>query len=405
MRKNGVNKKLSPISGGVCAPAGFKASGVYCEIGPQGKPDFAMVLADRRCPTACVYSTSEKTGAPIAITKRHLKRNRGLAQAIIANSGSANVFLNGGERMTEDVCIMLETRAFISRDDIVVASTGKIDGKVKKAKLEAGAYAAFKALEASETASENAANAIATFGHAPMQVSYSFDLGDYPCRIGAIFKGDMHVGPNMATTLAFLTTDVNITPTALEKVLSTAIRDTMNMLSLDGAPSPNDLVCIIANGKAGNYRIDAEDTEYKKFLHALRSVLTEICRKIILSERHGDSALYCTVKGAKSKQAARAFALDLVKAQVVRRAFSCGVPDVEGIVYQLLDSGADIDANKLQIEIASEGGELTLFDCGQTVTCGEEYLKSVLSEREVEMTIRLWRGNYSATAFGCFQKK
>ncbi len=401
-RKNGVNRALTPIDGGVCAPQGFKACGVTCGISLEGKPDFAMIVSDKRCPTACVYSTSSEVGAPIRVTKRHLQRSNGLAQAIIVNSGYANVFMDEGERLIEDVCLFIERKMHISVDETVIASTGAIGGRLRLQNFEYGVLQVTEKLAASHENSLRAAEAIMTTDSYPKQVSYAFELGDYTCKIGAIFKGNTNVAPNMATTLAFLTTDVNITPTALQRALSAAVRDTFNLLSIDGIASPNDTVCIMANGKAGNYVVSDEDSEYQKFVYALRSVLFEICRKIAADGVDKKHVLLCTVKGAKSKQTARILASTLAQSQVIKEELKECKPNAERILYALLNAGEDVSVERMRVELSSVRGKITLFSDGMTTLYGEEYARNISSAAEVEITITFWTGNFAATAIGCF---
>ena len=401
-RKNGVNRELVPIEGGVCAPQGFKACGVTCGISLEGKPDFAMIVSDKRCPTACVYSTSSQVGAPIEVTKYHLQRSNGLAQAIIVNSGYANVFMDDGAKLINDVCLFIERKMHISVDETVIASTGKIGGRLRLQNFEYGVLQVSEKLAASHENSLRAAEAIMTTDRYPKQASYSFELGDYVCKIGAIFKGNTNVGPNMATTLAFLTTDVNITPAALQKALSTAVRDTFNLLTIDGISSPNDTVCIMANGKAGNYVVSGEDSEYQKFVYALRSVLFEICRKIAADGDGSKRVMLCSVKGAQSKQTARILALAIANSNKIKQELSAFQPNAESILYTLLGAGEEVSADRVRIEVSSARGRIVLFADGMTTLYGADYARELLSASEIEICISFIEGNFATTAISCF---
>ena len=361
-----------------------------------------MIVSDKRCPTACIYSTCSQVGVPVAVTKYHLQRSNGLAQAIIVNSGTANVFLDDGERLVGEVCSYVERKMNISVDETVIASTGKIGGRLDIKNFEYGVDLMMEKLTASPEGSLLAARAIMTTDSYPKQVSYSFELGDYVCKMGGIFKGNVHVGPNMATTLIFLTTDVNVTPTALQRALSAAAKDSVNLLSIDGEGSPNDTVCIMANGKAGNYVIDEEDSEYQKFVYALRSVLFEICRKIAADSKEEEKVLLCTVKGVHSKQLARSLALAVIRAHGVKTSFSKGIPNAESIIYTLLGIGVQEEIENVSVEVVSQYGRLALFEGGMPISYGIEHAQTVLSANEIELSITFIKGNYTATAIGCF---
>ena len=230
------------------------------------------------------------------------------------------------------------------------------------------------------------------------QLSFSFDLGDYPCKIGAIFKGGPQTSPNMATFLAFLTTDVNISTPMLQKALEAEARETLNQLNLDGVASPNDTVCIFANGRAGNYKITCEDTEYQKFTFALRSVLTEICR--ITAKDGAKKIITCQVKGAKSKQVARAIAKAVVGDIGVKSAIEKKDINPERIVYTLLENADNVKTDRLQIAICSLNGDFVLYEDARKVIPSKHVLERILEGEEVRIEINLFNGNYTSLAFG-----
>ena len=133
MRKNGVNKNLMPILGGVCAPVGFSASAVYCGIAPKNTPfyneereDLGVIISDKLVPTACVYSANGLCGAPVSVTKKHLRS--GKARAILVNSGVANLGVEKGDKEAEKVSGMLWRKLHIEASETVIASTGAITG-------------------------------------------------------------------------------------------------------------------------------------------------------------------------------------------------------------------------------------------------------------------------------------
>lgn len=399
MRKNGVNRKLREIPGGVCAPEGFRANGIACGIKTEGE-DLALIVADRRCPTACVYSLDSAQSGTAAVSKKHLKY--GVARAIIANSGTANLFHPNGERLAETVCRTLAKHSNLDANEAVIASTGRVDSTLTLRPFEEGVPALWKGLTADEEGSLRAARAIMTTDRYPKQVAYEFDLGDFPCKIGAIFKGNTRVCPNMATMLAFLTTDISISPEMLQKALSTAVKDTFNLLWVDGVSSPNDTVCIMANGKAGNYKISCMDSEYDKFVYALREVLTELCKKIL---QDGESILlYGKVTGAKSKQAAREIAKKLVGAQAIKERLAKGVLDGESVLYTAASVMEDLDGSKCRVFAESGGKKLIVFDEGRALNVKSEHFIKLLENTELTVGIHLGEGNYTAQAFGLIAK-
>ena len=400
MRKNAVNRELREINGGVCAPVGFKANGVHCGISRElGKKDLALVVADRRCPTACVFSVHSAQSASALVSKKHLKN--GIARAILINSGVANVFLENGEWLAEKICRVLAARSDIDVNETLLASTGKVGSSLSLAPFEDGIPTLVKGLSDSEEGSYSAANAIATEGKESKQVAFEFDLGDFSCKIGAIYKGDTRVCPNMATTLVILTTDVNILPEMLQKALTYAVKDTFNLICIDGIESPNDTVCIMANGKAGNYKIFCEDTEYAKFAHALREVLAEICRRIIQDGDAEERMLICKIGGAKSKQVARALAKRIVCGQNIKTMILSANFRPENILYEINSIAEDVDFSKIQVSVATQSNDYVLYEDGRPLFLKKELLERLLTEKRITLSLQLRGGNFGATASGC----
>ena len=404
MRKNGVNRELREIDGGICAPVGFRANGIHCGFTTdENKKDLALIVSDRRCPTACVYSSNSSSSGPAVTTKRHLKY--GLARAILVNSGVANVFLPEGERLAEMACRVLAASSDIDCNDTVIASTGVVGKPISLSTFEGGMKPLVLGLQASHEGSLAAAEAIVTTDSYPKHAAFSFDLGDFSCKIGALFKGNLHVCPNMATTLIFLTTDVNISIEMLQKALSLAVKDTVNLLACDGIPSPNDMVCIMANGKAGNYKISREDTEFAKFTFTLRKVLFELCRRLAVDCDKAGRIFTCKVSGATSQPLARAIAKRLACSNNIRRAILQGETDVESVLYELNALTDGIHYAQAQITLEGAGCEYVLYEENSTMHIDKTHLLRALEGDAVVLNIRLCDGNYTATSIGCLSPK
>ena len=395
MSKNSINRELRPIDGGVCAPEGYKANAVACGIKEDGGLDFAMILSERRCAVGCVYAQGNTLGGPVKVSKRNMRM--GYARAMLVNSGVANCVGEKSEKFALSVCDLFFSHG-LERTEIVIASTGEIGKRLTIEPFKQGVKPLLDGLTSSHENSLKAAQAIMTEDSEVKQLSFAFDLGDYPCKIGAIFKGGPQTSPNMATFLAFLTTDVNISTPMLQKALEAETRETLNQLNLDGVASPHDTVCIFANGRAGNYKIDREDTEYQKFTFALRSVLTEICRAT--AKDGAKKVILCQVKGAKSKQVARAVSKSIVGASGVKACISKGEIDVEYLVYAILDNAEHIKPDKLQIGLSSNGGEFVVYVDAEKILPTKEVMDKILSAEEIKIEIKLFDGNYSSLAFG-----
>ncbi len=397
MRKNGVNKTLTPISGGVCAPVGFKANGIRCGCSANlGKEDLALVVADKPFPVAAVFSQNALVGEPVKISKKHMRS--GTARAVVVNSGVANVLSENGEVMAKTVCEQLAKKLGADTDEILISSTGEIGPKFPVDKILQGIDALVQGLGSSHENSLATARALMTTDKGVKQLSYAFDLGDYPCKIGAIFKGGRRVRPNMATTLCILTTDVDISSEMLQKALSATTNETLNLLDIDGISSPNDAVYIFASRKAGNYRISCADSEYKKFVAVLERVLFEVCFTIA---KEGESVFVCETVGAKSKRVARAVAKAVVGANGLKESLRQKRLDIESLLCTIGDGNETIDLSNAEITLLSKKGKITLLMGGKVLPVSLSAAADILSAYEIKIGIDLAEGNYGATAIGC----
>ncbi len=395
MRKNGIDRKLIPVEGGVCAPEGFKANGVACGIREDGSPDLGMIFSERRCAVACVYSTSKIQGAPVCVSKQNMRY--GYARAVLVNGGVANALAEDGEAFAKRVCDLL-FRYSIERTEIVVASTGRMGERLDFHCFERGIPALYEGLNASSEHSLLAAQAMRSEGKEAKQLSFTFHIGDYPCKVGAIFKGDGQTAPNMATFLAFLTTDVNITTPMLQKALATEARETLNMLNIGGVSSPNDTVCIMANGRAGNYKIDREDSEYKKFALALRLTLTEIC--LVIAKQGAKQVVTCRVLNANSKELARYVAKTVVGLEGVKKAFNDGEVELEGLLCAVASAPYEFHLQGLRVFVSSKNGRVCLYEDERRFPLTKQTFEGILSAAEVELELDFQEGNFHAVAFG-----
>ncbi|MBO5240785.1 MAG: bifunctional ornithine acetyltransferase/N-acetylglutamate synthase [Clostridia bacterium] len=385
MRKNGVNRELEPIEGGVCAPAGFTANGAG---------GLALIAGEKRFPAAGVFSQSAVIGAPVSVSKRHIKS--GYARAVFINSGVANVCQENGEREAKEICGALAKRLHCDTEEILIASTGKIGPRFQAEEIVRGLDFLTQGLGASHGHSIAAARAIMTTDKAVKQLSFAFDLGDFRCKIGAVFKGNARVCPNMATTLCVLTTDVNITPQMLQKALSFATNETLNMLNFDGLASPNDTTCIFSSRAAGNYAISCADSEYKKFVSALQKTLFEVCLTMIKDGDSTNQTLVCQTIGAKSKRVARAVAKSVISA----RLFQDKALQTEDLLCAMLSAGEALDLRGAEITLSGKNTAITLMMDGKVIAFSASTVSEILSCEEILLCINLNDGNYGATALG-----
>lgn len=386
------------IEGGVCAPKGFKASGVHCGIRKnRTKRDLALIVSEQRCSAAGVYTTNLVKGAPVILTQEHLQD--GHAQAVIVNSGNANTCNSNGVWMAKRMCALVKKYTKIPSEDVIVGSTGVIGQKLSIEPIKAGMPALVA--ELGNDNSVAAAEAIMTTDTVKKEIALKFKLGGKEVRIGAIGKGVGMICPNMATMLLFITTDLAISPAMLQKALSEDVEDSFNMLSVDRDTSTNDMCVVLANGLAGNQEIVAEGKDFTTFKEVLHIVTSKFCKMLAADGEGATKLIECHVKRAKTKKDARLAAKSVVNSNLVKAMVFGADANGGRVMCALGYSGADIDVHKINVSFCSQAGIIDAYKKGSSVVFDEPLAKKVLSEKEIHILIDLGEGKESAIAYGC----
>ncbi|MBQ1835361.1 MAG: bifunctional glutamate N-acetyltransferase/amino-acid acetyltransferase ArgJ [Oscillospiraceae bacterium] len=389
---------MKQISGGVCAAQGFAAAGIHCGVRKsRTKKDLALIASAVPASAAAVYTTNLVKGAPLTVTKAHLADGR--AQAIICNSGNANTCNADGLAIAQQMSELTAAALGIRAGDVVVASTGVIGQPLNLAPIAAGIPPLASAL--SENGSADACEAIMTTDTKKKEIAVEFTLGGKTCRLGGIAKGSGMIHPNMATMLVFLTTDAAISPAMLQKALSGDIRSTFNMISVDGDTSTNDMVCLLANGLAGNAEITEEGEDYAVFMKALNSVNVYLCRAIAGDGEGATKLLECAVTGAFNEAAAKAVAKSVVCSSLTKAAMFGEDANWGRVLCAIGYSGVPVDVTKVGVVFRSKAGSVELCRGGAGVPFSEELASQVLHETEIEILVSLGDGAAAATAWGC----
>ena len=385
------------ISGGVCAAKGFTANGVHCGIRKnRTKKDLSLIFSEVKASAAAVYTTNLVKGAPLTVTKSHL--SDGYAQAVICNSGNANTCNANGIEIAEEMSDLIASELKISSSDIVVASTGVIGQPLDISPIMKGIPSLVAGLGANGDA---AAEGIMTTDTVPKEVAVSFEIDGVECKIGGIAKGSGMIHPNMATMLVFITTDCAISPEMLQKALSSDIADTFNMVSVDGDTSTNDMVCVLANGMAGNAVITIDDEKFETFMKALNTVTVHLCRMIAGDGEGATKLLECSVMGAKTKDTAKTVAKSVICSSLTKAAMFGADANWGRVLCAIGYSGADVDVNKIDVSFISNKGEIPVCKNGAGIEFSEEKAKEILLEKEITISVNLNDGDYSSTAWGC----
>ncbi len=389
---------INVISGGVCAAKGYKANGVHCGIRKNhSKKDLALIVSDVVANAAAVYTQNIVKGAPLTVTKQHI--SDGKAQAVICNSGNANTCNANGIEIAEQMSEITADALGISKDDIIIASTGVIGQKLDITPIQSGIPSLTEGL--SYEGSAVAAEAIMTTDTVPKEIAVEFTLGGKVCHMGGIAKGSGMIHPNMATMLVFITTDAAISSEMLAKALKTDVVDTFNMTSVDGDTSTNDMVSIMANGLAGNDEITCENEDFATFMKALNTITVALCKKIAGDGEGATKLLECIVSGADDKETAKVIAKSVICSSLLKSAMFGADANWGRVLCAMGYSGVDFDVSKVSVSFRSCAGEVTVCENGAGVDFSEEKAKEVLLQSEIYILISVGSGEYSSTAWGC----
>ena len=388
---------LKQIQGGVCAAKGFTANGVHCGIRKnKTKRDLALIYTATPATAAAVYTQNLVKGAPLTVTKNNIAD--GKAQAVICNSGNANTCNANGIEIAEQTCRLVANALHIDEKDVVVASTGVIGQPLNITPIANGIPALVEGLGAH---SNLACEGIMTTDTRPKEIAFEFTAGGKTCRIGGIAKGSGMIHPNMATMLVFVTSDCAISAKMLQKALSEDVKNSFNMVSVDGDTSTNDMVSVLANGEAGNEEIVAEGEDFTAFCAALSAVTTYLCRQIAGDGEGATKLLECKVCGAKDEGAAKTVAKSVICSSLFKAAMFGADANWGRVLCAIGYSGADVDVTKVGVSFRSAKGTVTVCENGAGVEFSEEKAKEVLLESEIEVLITLGDGAGKATAWGC----
>ena len=394
---------MKKIEGGVTAAKGFFAAGLEVGIkaGHTGKKDMAMVYSDVPCKVAGTFTSNVVKAAPVKYDQ-NVVDNSPFVQAVVVNSGVANA-CTGKEGM--DNCEALAKKAGeqlnIPQEAVLIGSTGVIGAQLPMDKMLHGVELLTKELGSEKKYGTLAAEAIMTTDTVSKEIAYETEIGGKTVTIGGMCKGSGMIHPNMCTMLAFITTDVNISKEMLTEIVKADVKDTFNMISVDGDTSTNDTMLVIANGKAGNPEIKERNEDYNEFANVLRKINTYLAKKMA-GDGEGATALFeVTVENADTKENAVTLAKSVVTSSLVKCAI-CGHDANWGrILCALGYSGVQFDPEKVDIFFESAAGKIKIVENSVSTGYSEEEATKILSEEEVTARIDMKMGTQTATAWGC----
>ena len=396
---NEINIKR--IEGGVTYPAGFRASGIHCGLRKnKSKKDLALILADKLCNAAAIYTTNKVYGAPITVTREHLKN--GMARAAICNSGNANTCNPDGVDKANAMCAALAAQLGIDENDIIIASTGVIGEPLPLEPILSGIPALCDSLGYDAENGYAAASAIMTTDTRLKQIAAETVIDGVKVKIGGMSKGSGMIQPNMATMLCFVTTDANISSEALQVLLKRVADRTFNMISVDGDTSTNDTFSVMASGLAGNALIENPDSESgKAFEELLEYVCKYLARKMAADGEGASKLLECRVHGCDTLENARILAKSVINSPLVKTAMFGADANWGRILCALGYAGVEFDPHKVDVSFISDAGEINVCKNGGSVGFDEDKAKEILLKDSIVMDVNMHMGDACATAYGC----
>ena len=394
---------MKKIEGGVTAAKGFFAAGLEVGIkaGHTGKKDMAMVYSDVPCKVAGTFTSNVVKAAPVKYDQ-NVVDNSPFVQAVVVNSGVANA-CTGKEGM--DNCEALAKKAGeqlnIPQESVLIGSTGVIGAQLPMDKMLHGVELLTKELGSEKKYGTLAAEAIMTTDTVSKEIAYETEIGGKTVTIGGMCKGSGMIHPNMCTMLAFITTDVNISKEMLTEIVKADVKDTFNMISVDGDTSTNDTCLVLCNGLAENPVITEEDEDGKEFKAALAYVM-EYLAKQIAGDGEGCTRLFeVTCNGAATKEDAKIISKSVVCSTLTKAAVFGKDANWGRILCAMGYSGVTFDPEKVDIVLESEEGSLAIVKDGIATDYSEEKATQILSANPVKAILDIHAGEEKATAWGC----
>lgn len=389
------------ITGGVTAAKGFQAAAAAAEIKYKGRTDMALIYSEVPCAAAGTFTTNVVKAAPVK-WDQDIVYNHPHAQAVVCNSGIANACTGEeGYGYCRDTAEAAALALDIPADSVLVASTGVIGMQIPMERIKNGVSQMAPLLSGEIEAGTEAAKAIMTTDTVKKEVAVQVEIGGKTVTVGGMCKGSGMIHPNMCTMLGFVTTDAAISKEMLQEALGEDVKDTYNMVSVDGDTSTNDTVLLLANGMAGNPEITKKDEAYGTFKEALNYVNTALAKKIA-GDGEGATALFeVKIIGAESKEQAVTLSKSVVTSSLTKAAIYGHDANWGRILCAMGYSGAQFDPEKVDLYFESRAGKIKIIENGVSTGYSEEEATKILSEDEVTAIADIKMGDAEATAWGC----
>ncbi|MBF4509830.1 MAG: bifunctional glutamate N-acetyltransferase/amino-acid acetyltransferase ArgJ [Aeromicrobium sp.] len=380
--------------GGVTAPAGFQAAGVSAGLKKSGKRDVCMLVADTACPAAAVFTTSATAAPPVLVSRTHIAD--GTLRAVVINAGNANA-CTGAPGLADAQAIAQAAASALgcAPADVAVCSTGVIGVPLPLGLVEAGIAEAAEALDV--TAGDAAAEAIMTTDTFPKLVALSVTAGGRTFTVGGMAKGSGMIQPNMATMLAFLTTDAPLSPGSCDAVLRRSVARSFNRITVDSDTSTNDTCILMASGAEGGEPLEPGTGPFEAVAAAIEEVATALAHMVVRDGEGATKFVTVTVSGAADEGDAEQAAFAIANSPLFKTALFGEDANWGRVAMALGKSGARVDPGRFDITFAG----IATCRSGTAVDFDEAEAARALAADEIEVAVDLHLGEGEATVWTC----
>lgn len=392
--------ELEKIEGGVTAAKGFQAAAAAAGIKYQGRTDMALVYSKDPAVCAGTFTTNVVKAAPV-LWDREIVSKGNPVHAVVLNSGIANACTGEeGRRQNVRMAEAVADQLRIKREEVLTASTGVIGMPLPTEPLERGAVLLREKLSDSREAALEAARAIMTTDTVPKEAAVSFEVDGVTVTVGGMSKGSGMIHPNMATMLSVTTTDAGIAREDLQELVSAAVADSFNMISVDRDTSTNDTYLVLANGKSG-VNIQKGTEAYERFREALVYVSTELARQMAADGEGATKLLEVKVVHCESVEKAKILSKSVITSNLVKTAVYGSDANWGRILCALGYAGVEFDPGVVDLTLEARGETLTLVRDGVAASYSEEKATELLREEKVTVICDMKEGECRAAAWGC----
>jgi glutamate N-acetyltransferase/amino-acid N-acetyltransferase len=379
-------------------PKGFRFAATACGLKKTGALDLAILSSDVPASAAAVFTQNLVVAAPVTLSKKHLMESNGRMRAVVVNAGNANCATGAqGDFASQRTVEETSRRLGLAPQEVFVCSTGVIGVQLQVEKVLRALPMLARNRRASARSFAELSLAICTTDTSPKTASASFRMAGKRIHLIGCAKGAGMIHPNMATTLAFVATDANISPSLLQRTLRDVTSRTFNSISVDGDTSTNDTLLVLANGAAGAPQIASGSKAHRQFTAALEQVCGSLAQQIVADGEGAQRVIEIEVRGAKTESAAKKIAETIATSPLVKTAFAGGDPNWGRIFAAAGRSGIKFDPSLVEITMAG----IKVLKRGQPLDFNERAASNKLLADHVPIVVHLHAGQSSARYWTC----